>query len=464
MKTEFRAHEGLTGSGVVCSLTYDNYRVVFDFGAPFKPDLQIYDGFVLRRHHNALLDALRLKETPLLNGVYPKDALKLYDGSIYHNLESYEESELKTCVIISHLHLDHMSNIQYLHKEIPVYMHENGKALLNVLEDIGEGTPHEKVIGVQYEEPFMHGPFKITPYFNDHPCFGSTSYYIECPDIKVLYTGDIRFHGLSRERAFKEIEKLGKKHIDLLVFDGQTYSIEKFNYDFSDIETLSKPSKEILKGMFLEQKIYDDVKERLHLNKRMGLFNLYHRDMQLIQALDTVGRTVVYEVETAYVIGKLLNKRVHFYQSDYKMDPKILDCVKAHNTELTFNDLNANPEQYLVQVSYKNIMNLFSLEGKEGYYFHLFGDPFGKTNRACQILQSLLKMNEIEYVGYSSVYSFNHAFPNQLSWMIETLDPMNLVCVHANNPEQVNPRGYHRVLPKQNEAYVIEQGVLILKD
>ncbi len=463
MKTELRVHEGLKGSGVVCSLTYDKHRVVFDFGAPFKPDMQIYDGYILHRCDNALLDALRLKETPMLDGVYAKKALTLYDGSIYQNLEPYEESELNTCVMISHLHLDHMANIKYLHEDIPVYMHKNGKKLLNVLEEIGEGTPHEKVVGVEYEEPFVHGPFKITPYFNDHPCFGSTSYYIECPDIKVLYTGDIRFHGLSRERAFAEIEKLGQKQIDLLIFDGVTYSTEKFNYDPEKIEELSQPSKEMKGETFLEQKIYDDVKEKLQNNSNMGLFNIYHRDMQLINALDTVGRTVVYEVETAYVIHKVLNKSVHFYQSDYEMNPEILDYVKAHNIELTFNELNADPEKYFVQVSYKNIMNLFSLEGKDGFYFHLFGDPFGKNNRACQILQKLLKMNGIEYVGYSSVYSFNHAFPNQLSWMIQTLNPENLVCVHANNPEQVNPMGHHQVLPEQNEPYVIEQGVLIKK-
>jgi len=463
MKTELRVHEGLKGSGVVCSLTYDTFRVVFDFGAPFKPDTQIYDGTVLHRHKNALLDALRLKETPLLDGVYSKDSLTLYDGSLYQSLQPYEESDLDTCVIISHLHLDHMANIKYLHEDIPVYMHRNGKILLDALEDINEGTPHKNIIGVEYEESFSYGPFKITPYFNDHPCHGSTSYYIECPDIKVFYTGDIRFHGLSRERAFAEIEKIGQKEIDLLIFDGVSYSPSKFKYDPNKILELSQPSKGMLKNMYLEQKIYDDIKRKLHNNPNMGLFNIYHRDMQLIEALDTLGRTVVYEVETAYVIHKVLNKAVKFYQPDCEINPKILEYVKANNTELTFNELNAHPEQYFVQVSYHNILNLFSLNGKNGFYFHLFGVPFGETNRACQILRTLLKINEIEYVGYSSVYSFNHAFPNQLSWMIQTLNPMNLVCVHSNNPEQVNAMGHHQVFPEQNEPYIIEQGILIKK-
>ena len=93
----------------------------------------------------------------------------------------------------------------------------------------------------------------------------------------------------------------------------------------------------------------------------------------------------------------------------------------------------------------------------------MFVVPFGQNNRSCQILQKLLQKNEIEYVGYSNVYSFNHAFPNQLSWMIQALQPDNLVCVHANTPEKVNAMGYHQVLPEQNEAYIIENGRLIKK-
>ena len=459
MKTELRVHEGLKGSGVVCSLTYDKHRILFDFGAPFRPDLNAYDGYVLHREKSALLDALRLKETPPVDSIYNKKDLTLFDGSIYQNIQPYEESDITSCVIISHLHLDHMANIKYLHKDIPVYMHKNGKKLLDVLEDINEGTYHETVVGVEYEEPFMHGPFKITPHFNDHPCHGSTSYYIEAPDGKFLYTGDIRFHGLSRERAFEEIEKLGQKEIDVAIVDGTSYSPSKFIHNPEKINELSQPSKGMLEGMFLEQKIYDDIRTQLHDYPHLGLFNIYHRDMQLINALDTLGRTVVYEVETAYVINKTLDKKVCFYVQDANTDEAILNYVKEHNDEVSFEELHAHPEKYFVQVSYKNILHVFSLPAKDGIYFHLFGDPFGKAG--CDNLAKILNMTGTKYVGYSNVYSFNHAFPNHLSWMIQTLGPKNIVCVHSNNPEKLNAMGAHHVLPEQNEAYIIENEVLV---
>ncbi|MBR5796151.1 MAG: hypothetical protein IKY26_08390, partial [Erysipelotrichaceae bacterium] len=97
----------------------------------------------------------------------------------------------------------------------------------------------------------------------------------------------------------------------------------------------------------------------------------------------------------------------------------------------------------------------------DGIYFHLFGDPFGKAG--CDNLAKILNMTSTKYVGYSNVYSFNHAFPNHLSWMIQTLAPKNVVCVHSNCPEKLNAMGANHVLPEQNAPYIYEDGLLIKK-
>ena len=68
----------------------------------------------------------------------------------------------------------------------------------------------------------------------------------------------------------------------------------------------------------------------------------------------------------------------------------------------------------------------------------------------------MLENNGIDYVGYSNVYSFNHAFPNHLSWMIGTLAPKNVVCVHSNNPEKLNAMGSRQTLPEQHVPYIYE--------
>lgn len=458
MRTELRFHEGLKGSGVVVSVTYGDHLLMFDFGAPFRPDTNFYDGIILHRKDSALRDSIRLGETVSVDGIYPEKDLRMFDGSLFRDIQPFEAVDMKTAVLISHLHLDHMSNIKYLHEGVPVYMHHHGAELLKALTDIDEGTPHENIVPVEYGDKIQHGELLVTPYFSDHPCYGSAGYLIEAPDVTIYYSGDIRFHGLSQQKAFEEIEKLTDLTIDVLIVDGTSYSPTKFIHDPSKIEELAKPGKEILEGMFLESGIYEDVRDQLKDNDKMGLFCIYHRDMQLIGALidfaAQAGRTIAFETETAYIINKVMNRSVSFYHPDCPCDEKILKFVQENNKQLSFKDINTNKDKYLVQVSYKNIMNLHSLDAEGGVYFHLFGEPFGKGNKAVRIQQAMLEKAGVRYVGYSNVYSFNHAFPNHLSWMIDTISPKNVVCVHSNNPEKLNAMGSTHILPEQHVPYI----------
>ena len=464
MRTEIRFHEGLKGSGVVVSVTYGDHRLIFDFGAPFKPDTNFYDGIVLHRKDSALKDAIRLGETPAIDGIYPEKNLKMFDDSLFRNIQPYEAYEMKSAVLISHLHLDHMSNIKHLHESVPVYMHHHGAELLKALENISEGTPHDNIVPVEYGDKIQHGSLIVTPYFSDHPCYGSAGYLIEAPDMTIYYSGDIRFHGLSQQKAFAEIEKLIPLDIDLLIVDGTSYSPSKFLHDPSKIEDLARPGKDIREGMFLESGIYEDVKNQMSETDKMGLFCIYHRDMQLIDAMiryvEESGRTIAFETETAYIINTVMNRSVTFYHPDCPCDKKILDAVKAKNTQVDFETLNQNKDKYMVQLSYKNIMNLHSLDAEQGVFFHLFGEPFGKGNKAVRILDAMLKKAGVRYVGYSNVYSFNHAFPNHLSWMIDTISPKNVVCVHSNNPEKLNAMGSIHILPEQHIPYIYEDETL----
>ena len=82
MKTEIRFHEGLKGSGVVVSVTHGDHRLMFDFGAPFKPDTNIYDGMVKRRNNSKLVDALRLA-TEFGCGSYLENDVEEEDNGLY---------------------------------------------------------------------------------------------------------------------------------------------------------------------------------------------------------------------------------------------------------------------------------------------------------------------------------------------------------------------------------------------
>lgn len=452
MNTEIIFHEGLHGSGVVVELRYGTDRVIFDFGAPFTPNSAIFDGTVQHRIKGNLRDHLLLGLTPKVDGVYPKEDLTTVTGDIFENLLPYEESPFKTGILISHMHLDHMSNIDFLAEDIPVYMSKDGVNLNNALCGINEGSLHKNIIGVSLYEDIQIGAIHSYPYFSDHPCYGSVGYLIKTPDKTIYYSGDIRYHGLQREKAFKELEKLTDTKIDLLILDGTSYSPDKYKGNRN-----SESSKDILEGEFSEASIYKDVEFKLQNSNELGIFNIYHRDMQLITALiDTVSslhRHIVFEAETAYVIKKVLNRNVDYYLGDYTYPKTILDELKD-NQRIDLKDVNEHPKNYFIQVSYKNILTLLNMNVENGYFFQLFGEPFGRK-KGMDILNHIMELKQINYVGYSNVYSFNHAFPNHLSYLLDTLKAETVVVVHSDTPENLDARSSKKWMPEQGVKYTL---------
>lgn len=461
METILKFHEGLHGSGVVVSVTYHNSRVIFDFGEPFRPSSNVYDGTVLKRDTAALCDAIQLKKVPAIDGIFSKKDI----GSL--PIIPYEDSTITTGIIISHLHLDHMSNIGYIHPSIPVYMSYDALRLQKALDKVHENIGNRDFTGVSLYEPITIGEITAIPYFSDHPCYGSVGYLIKTPDSTIYYSGDIRFHGLQRERAFDELEKLCKEHIDLLIIDGTTYSPSKFIHDAETIDKMNTPSKDLLDGQFSEAGIYEDVNNFLKESNGIGIFNIYHRDMQLIKALidtaSSVNRRIVFEPETTYILYTLFDYHALFYipdTADYDTNEEYLQVIKENCTFIPTEDIKKNNSLYFVQCSYQNILELFSLvdTSEKGEYFHLFGEPFTKDGKAARTLQLMLEKCNLNNHAYANLYSFNHAFPNHLCYMIEKLNSKAVVAVHSNTPERLNPMNSVPYLPEQNVDYILKNG------
>ncbi|MDR1793808.1 MAG: hypothetical protein LBR25_00215 [Erysipelotrichaceae bacterium] len=444
-------YEGLSGSGVVISVTYNQSRVIFDFGAPFHPDTNVYDGVVEHRNQRALTTALALKQIPAVPGVFPKaDLWPLH-------LQSFEDSPLHTGIIISHLHLDHMSAIGMVHPDVPVYLHESALKLQDALEKIGEGLgKRNSFTSFQYHEPFLIQEIRITPFFSDHPCLGAASFLIQTPDANLFYTGDIRYHGLQREEAFAEIEQAAKTPIDLLLLDVTTSSPERFFYGEVAPE-LWQPGKDILPGMISEEAIYADIFAHLSDDPGIAFFNIYHRDMQLIEALIAgcakINRTLVFEQKTAFVLKQVLGIAVPIVISDTGDYDSSLSGFEV----IAKAEIKKNPQRYFVQNSYRNILELLDYP-KGGLYYHLFGEPFG--GKAYRIMENMVKRCNHRFFAFTNLFSFNHAYPNHLSWLIKTMKPKGIVGVHSSAPEKLDNRGYPQYFPKKDVDYIWRDGIL----
>ena len=459
--TRVRFYRGTRGMGIVISVTYDKDRIIFDFGAPFTPLAQVYDGLVSHRENNRVKDAILLGRIPEVPGVFARRDLQDL------KLEPYEDSLYNTAVFICHLHLDHMSEIDKIHPAVPVYIHEDGLTLQKALEEVGWEKHYRDYSGFRYHEPVHVGQITVTPVFSDHPCPGSSGFVIETPDAVIFYSGDIRFHGTQADRAFAEIEEVARRPVDLLIVDATTTSASEFVHDEKDEELLHQPAKEILPGCLSVQDIYDQIASELRNSPALGVYNPYPRDVQMLkemkQLAEGIGRTAVYEPAYAWILYRCTGIRSAVIWPDNDEKHSYYLELRKEFASVTAAEIAAHPESYLLQNSYRNILSLIDLDGLEGRYYHLLGEPLVEGMKEYGIMKNMINKLGFSFRSFINLYSFSHAYPNQLAWLVKTVNAKTVVAVHSRCPENLNPVNSWQFFPEEGGEYRLADGKLVAR-
>ena len=457
-KTVIRFYRGTRGMGICISVTYEKDRIIFDFGAPFSPLAQVYDGTVKTRNTNRVKDAILLGKIPPVEGVFSRKDLQDLD------VLSYEECDINTAVMICHLHLDHMSEADKIAKQIPVYIHKDGIRLQELLYTIEGTRKYRDFTAFEYHVPFHVGQIEITPFYSDHPCPGSAGFLIRTPDSTIYYSGDIRFHGTDSQKAFDELEILEKEKIDLLIVDATTTSPSEFVHGKKLDEIMKEPSKDLLEGCISEQDIYDDIYCSLKDFKGLAVFNQYNRDVSMIRHMydlgNRLGRETVFEPSLAYILYEFTGIKAKICHIDSSVIPEYQKQMEKDWEVISAGEIRKTPERYLLQNSYRNIMSLTDFDGIEGKYFHLFGEPLVETQKAWKVMRNMLDKLSWQFFSYSNLYSFSHAYPNQLAYLVKQIGAKSVVAVHSKDPERLNPVDSIQVFPEEGKDYILINGEL----
>lgn len=447
-------YRGCHGMGIVISVSYGKDRVIFDFGAPFEPASNIFDGVVKPRIQNKVYDALLLNKIPMIDGIFSKDDIKDI------NIEAYEDTDYNSAIFICHLHLDHMSEIDKVAKQVPVYIHQDGLKLFNSLNFIENNIQTRTYSSFEYHKEIKIGCISLTPYYSDHPCPGSASFLIKTPDATILYSGDIRFHGTNSQKAYEELELFNNEKIDLLIVDSTTTSPSEFKKDEAYEKLYNTPSKDLLPGSISEQDIYNNIYDHLKDFDGLGVFNQYIRDIKMMKHMyelaKSLNRTLVMEPSYAYILNKLSDIKVPIYIPDtgndysYAKDFEVIDI----------NTIKNNPNKYLLQNTYSNILTLIDFDGIKGKYFHLFGEPLVVQDKHYQIMLNIIEKLNWTFNSYANLYSFSHTYPNQLAYYIQKINAKSVVAVHSKHPENLNPVNSEQFFPEENKFYKLIDGKL----
>ncbi len=443
-----------TIGGTVISLQYDDSRIIFDFGFVYSPENNIFDRQIKPRKNSVVKDYLKLGLIPSIDGVYNKEDLPEHSSII--PADTYTGN---TTVLISHLHLDHMGAMGLINPSVPVYMTEDSLHLYQTLDVIGEGVQGNRgYSSCKYNQPFTVGKITITPIQVDHDVLGACAFHIQTPDGAILYTGDLRMHGAHPERIQAFIQKAKEIGFDAVIMEGTTLSSEE-----ELAEEMLVAKKELPEDLVTETMIPVKMTEVLKETKGIGIFNIYHRNIDrirgVLQAGIETGRKVVLEAGTAQIALNHLGAQnfLVFESEEIRQSPvpEWQSQLFDKTSTISYKQINQNPGQYFVQNSYDHSLELFDLNVENGVYLHSNGVPLGSFDPAYHNLERVLQNIGLERV---SIGTGGHAIPQNLSYIVEELDPATLIPLHSFHPERLQPKNGMQLLPQYGKTYLLTEG------
>ena len=182
---------------------------------------KFFEEFLNPRAANGIGDFLELNLIPNIKGIYREDLLK-------HQGIKPEKPDVQA-VILSHAHADHANYISFLHEEIPIYCGKTCKYILEAVKEQARREIENEVLDYKkrpafkksYKDPPVNRIFKtfrtgdkikideleIQPCHVDHSVPGAYGFIIHTSEGSIIYSGDLRAHGVHKQMTEEFIEK-----------------------------------------------------------------------------------------------------------------------------------------------------------------------------------------------------------------------------------------------------------------
>jgi ribonuclease J len=466
-------------------LSTDGHNLMLDFGLNYGEFGRYFDGFMQPRSSRGLRDFLELGLVPDLD-LYRPD---LATCDIAPRLEGRLKLD---AVYISHAHMDHMGLVGLIDERVPLLCGQTTAALVKGLKDSGNRgvgvecgyivprEPKNKGMNVESDRKRAVGrdlylPAKPSHAFTefwgtlpnkkdlkvgeiatsdglamateifpvDHSVYGASAISIETAAGPIVYTGDLRLHGLGKELTDSFISKARALSPHALIVEGTRANREK-DEDVSeeDVRGNCLAAVEEEKGFVLAD---------------FGPRNFERLDT-FLDIAETTGRELVVTSSDAYFLRALEAADPHGRLEKVKGFVPLHD-EKGSNKKVreenwvrgtTPQEIAASPGQYILCFSLTDLANLIDIQPKGGLYVYSNSEAFAEEQEfGFERLHGWLKRYGIGTAGltmnkegdrmvpefHKGYHASGHASAGDLMDLVRRIDPEVVIPVHTTAPE-----------------------------
>ena len=513
-------------------------KFFFDFGTPFARWNRYFEEFLRPRAGAGLLDPLIMGLLPAIRGIYRED-LEYPQDIWDQLKSRYEVKDLTGAniagILLSHAHLDHCGYISFLKEDIPIYSSAATAFIAKVIQDTAGGSEFEKEVcyfnprqlsqgylasskGNRCQRKFQivdidNLPEKAQSFWNsrcvsrggicqwetmeqlqlvrfrpksigglplssfpvDHSIPGALAYAVETSAGWIVYTGDIRKHGLESEKTKQFIENVKKLKVKLLICEGTRVN---------DIKNIS------------EEEVHSNCLRAVKNAKgKLVIADFGPRNIERIRIFLEIAkvtdRKLVILAKDAYLLRWLSYVSPEVSLSDWirhmvlyqeRKDPNNLKAWErdirnwlSPDKSVNPSDINRYPANFILCFSFWDIKHLIDINITDGLYIYSASEVHSE-DQAIDIrrLHNWLDAFNFQRIGLPAevqkgkwevpedqlgFHASGHASGNDILDMIREIGPKVLIPVHTENPqffaEKLKGTGIEVRIPKQGQPEII---------
>ena len=439
--TSLTFHGGVNEIGGNKILLEDKDTKVFlDFGMSFGKRGAYFDEFMSPRIATGLKDFIEMGLVPNLQNVYRTDLLKMMD-------RTDTETDIDG-VLLTHAHADHADYISFLNENIPVYMGDTCKLILEAIQMRSASKFEREILSFKPRptdrkaEPierdiqtfrtgdkFTIGSLEIEPIHVDHSVPGAYGFIIYTSSGPIVYTGDIRMHGTNP----KMTDDFVKKAVDVkpiaLIAEGTRIT------DLQSDES--------------EQKVFDECNTHVSNTDKLAIADFNFKDMDRLRTFYNIAkqnnRKFVVNVNDVPFLEHLAkdpqlnvplpnDEHIQIFSPEKSTRRKFEKEYLEYDNVITAQDLANQQGQSLCAFSFWHFGALIDTKPTSGsLYIHSASEPFNDEGISDKKRINLW----LEHFGLNRVQSHcsGHSKGQDLLDVVKEIDSDMLFPIHTVHPE-----------------------------